>query len=127
MSSEASYSGPLFDGKVSADAERFLAEAITEVANQGKSEVMTLENATFKHPTPYYEPQTDIRRVDPTTNVINDRGIIYGAWLEGTSSRNQTTRFKGYANYRRATQALDHKAADLVQHVLTPYISRWNS
>ena len=31
---------------------------------------------------------------------INDGGVIYGSWLEGTSSRNQTTRFKGYGVFR---------------------------
>ena len=35
---------------------------------------------------------------------IGDGGVIYGPWLEGTSSRNQTTRFKGYASFRRTAQ-----------------------
>ena len=35
---------------------------------------------------------------------IDDGGVIYGPWLEGTGSRNQTTRFKGYASFRRTGQ-----------------------
>ena len=124
MTTEITYSGPLFDGTAQAEWPRFLAEAVQEVANQGRSEVMTIENQSFKHPTPYYEPQTDIRRGE-FEQVINDRGIIYGPWLEGTSSRNQSTRFKGYGSYRRAKQALEDKVPDLVQHVLGPYLRRW--
>jgi len=37
---------------------------------------------------------------------ISDNGVIYGPWLEGVGSRNATTRFKGYANYRRNVQQI---------------------
>tara|TARA_Y100000034_G_scaffold12603_1_gene13259 strand:- start:7 stop:423 length:417 start_codon:yes stop_codon:yes gene_type:complete len=33
--------------------------------------------------------------------VIHDSGVVYGPWLEGTSRRNMTTRFKGYATFRK--------------------------
>jgi hypothetical protein len=39
--------------------------------------------------------------------VISDRGVVYGPWLEGTGSRNQTTRFKGYASFRRVRDWLE--------------------
>ncbi len=35
---------------------------------------------------------------------IGDGGVVYGPWLEGTSSRNQSSRFKGYASFRRTAQ-----------------------
>lgn len=42
--------------------------------------------------------------------TIDDGRVVYGPWLEGTSSRNQTTRFRGYASFRRATQYLEKRA-----------------
>jgi hypothetical protein len=33
---------------------------------------------------------------------VGDSGKPYGMWLEGTSRRNKTTRFKGYAALKRA-------------------------
>lgn len=33
---------------------------------------------------------------------VGDGGKRYGTWLEGTSRRNKTTRFKGYASLKRA-------------------------
>lgn len=41
---------------------------------------------------------------------IDDGNVIYGRWLEGLSSRNQTTRFKGYASFRRTGQWLQQQA-----------------
>lgn len=35
------------------------------------------------------------------TGVITDGGVVYGPWLEGTSSRNKTTSFKGYHSFKK--------------------------
>jgi hypothetical protein len=43
--------------------------------------------------------------------VLTDGGVIYGPWLEGTSSRNMTTRFKGYASFRKVAKWLDFRIA----------------
>lgn len=51
----------------------------------------------------------------------------YGPWLEGTGSRNSTTRFKGYGSFRLAGQELDAVAASIVDKALQPYIARLNS
>ena len=40
---------------------------------------------------------------------IDDGGVIYGPWLEGISTRNQTTRFKGYAAFRTVAQWLQQQ------------------
>ena len=39
--------------------------------------------------------------------IITDGNVIYGPWLEGISSRNQSTRFKGYATFRKTGQWLN--------------------
>jgi hypothetical protein len=40
-------------------------------------------------------------KVQGDEGTIDDGGVVYGAWLEGTSSRNQATQFKGYAAFRK--------------------------
>lgn len=42
--------------------------------------------------------------------TITDGGVVYGPWLEGTSSRNKTTRFKGYKAFRKTKQWLQKEA-----------------
>lgn len=44
-------------------------------------------------------------------HVATDSGIIYGHWLEGTGSRNRTTRFKGYFLWRRTFQKMERTQA----------------
>ena len=53
--------------------------------------------------------------VQGLTGRIDDGGVIYGPWLEGTSSRNQTTRFKGYGAFRLTAQWLEKKADDVLE------------
>jgi len=48
-------------------------------------------------------------RVEHLAARISDGGVIYGPWLEGTGSRNKTTRFKGYASFRRVGQWLERQ------------------
>jgi hypothetical protein len=42
---------------------------------------------------------------------IHDSGVVYGPWLEGTSSRNKTTRFRGYSSFRKVKQWLEKDVA----------------
>ena len=47
--------------------------------------------------------------------IIHDSKVIYGPWLEGISSRNQTSRFKGYSLFRKAHQQLETKKGEFLQ------------
>lgn len=46
---------------------------------------------------------------------IDDGGVVYGPWLEGVSSRNQRTRFKGYASFRRTAQWLQKQVKGVLR------------
>jgi hypothetical protein len=84
--------------------DRFNEEAVDEVSGQLLADWHGFLNASIREPTPYYETQLTIQRVAPTIARVTDRGVVYGPWLEGTSSRNRTTRFRGYSSLRRARQ-----------------------
>ena len=56
--------------------------------------------------------------------VINDGKILYGPWLEGTSSRNRTTRFKGYAMFRRTLQWLEGQRGRVADKMLRRIVRR---
>ena len=51
---------------------------------------------------------------------LGQPAVIYGAWLEGTSTRNKTTRFKGYGIFRKTTTWLQGQ----VKGVLKQHMSR---
>jgi hypothetical protein len=46
---------------------------------------------------------------------IDDNNVVYGPWLEGTSRRNQTTRFKGYASFRKTREWLDKRTKAIIR------------
>jgi len=61
--------------------------------------------------------------------VIEDghpKRVIYGPWLEGVSSRNQTTRFKGYASFRRTEQWLQSRVKPEAKAFVRRYTKKLN-
>jgi hypothetical protein len=118
-----SSSGPIFNGQAPAVIAAYLDDVLTEVGGQGLADVHQILNENIKRPTPYYETQIISQRVS-VDQVVHDRGIIYGPWLEGTSTRNQTTRFKGYHAFRNARNNLVAKVPELADHVFQKYLPR---
>lgn len=118
-------SGPLFDGRALAAADQFVDAAEAEIAQEGVNDVRAELGAVLRNPTGFYESQIQTQRARGNT-AVTDGGVIYGPWLAGVSSRNQTTSFKGYPHWRRATQRLDAKAEQIAQSVLPPFLRRMN-
>ncbi len=92
-----------------------------EVAYQTSAYVHEILNAKIKHPTPYYETQITVERAS-SGYVVHDRGVIYGPWLEGTSERNQTTRFKGYHAFRDAEARVEGELDRILAPILRKYV-----
>ena len=66
-------------------------------------------------------------RVQHLNARIDDGGVVYGPWLEGTSTRNATTRFKGYGAFRRTAEWLNHtRKAPVIQLHITRAIQELN-
>ena len=47
--------------------------------------------------------------------TISDSNVVYGPWLEGVSSRNESTRFKGYGIFRKTRDKLQGMAHDIME------------
>jgi hypothetical protein len=60
------------------------------------------------------------------TGVITDGKVVYGRWLEGVSSRNQTTRFKGYFAFRKTNHLLNQHYKKTVKHFASRYVKELN-
>ena len=111
----ATATGPILDGLGPEKVEQAVADIVREVTELG------MQRLTSAFPTGVAVKTGNYRRnVHPTIYgaqaQLDDSGVIYGPWLEGTSSRNETTRFKGYSAFRRAAQYLQD---EVVPEVLT--------
>jgi hypothetical protein len=102
--------GPLFSGEASAMVQRYTQAGGEEVARWADGEVHRTLEQVLRHPTGYYQSQVRVNRVTNDSFAITDGGVVYGPWLEGVSSRNQTTRFKGYATFRRVAKRVEQRA-----------------
>ena len=107
--------GPLFEGRIRPAITAACRESEDQIGAQASANLHTLMNHYFRHPTPYYETQVTLQRSGDQV-VLHDRGIVYGPWLEGIGSRNQTTRFKGYAHWRQAAQQTNAQASRLAEN-----------
>lgn len=109
--------GPIFENPT-ARIEAFLNVSEEEVAKVGKNMVLDRLEIVLQNPSGYYESQIQTERVGNSWEVNDSRRVLYGPWLEGTGSRNATTRFKGYRTFRIVKQELDTQ----VPNILRPLI-----
>lgn len=117
--------GPLFDGRAAAATERITTEIEKSVAEMAVNRVHAYLSTVLKHPTGYYESHIQTDR-SSSGDRVTDGGVIYGPWLEGVGSRNQTTRFKGYATFRHVSQEVDRDAGPLADSVAAKHMKEMN-
>jgi hypothetical protein len=115
-------SGPLFDGRAQRAMRGITADIVERLAVEGERRWLAGLTATLRKPTGAYVSRIDHQSSATRSRVHDNRGI-YGPWLEGTGSRNKTTRFKGYANARKATQQLEAGAPHLAEQVIREHLS----
>jgi hypothetical protein len=110
-------SGPIFSGAADVAVMDMAVDAVESVAAFALERVQFNLDASIRVPTPYYETQIAMFAPAIFDRTVSDRGVIYGPWLEGTSSRNRTTRFRGYASFRRAHQATEAAVPAILDRV----------
>jgi len=112
--------GPMFNGKTAAALHTYADEVGYKVATYAEDQVQQRLAQVLQHPTGYYQSKVTVERAG-TGYRVTDQGVVYGPWLEGVSSRNETTRFKGYATFRRTKALVDRRASQIAYELLTRY------
>lgn len=124
MDTTVTKSGPIFDGRASRAVTDFLDEANRVVAERGVNDVRSRLGQVLENPTGAYASKVTTDRASSEQWLITDQGTVYGPWLEGTSSRNQSTRFRGYQTFRKIRQELQGKAAGIAEPILSRFVNR---
>lgn len=106
--------GPAFDGALEAAVASSLIDAKLAVAKEGENMIRNRLGSVLQGPTGFYESQIQTDRVRQNI-VITDGGVVYGPWLEGQSSLNRKSRFKGYKTFRITKRGLQGKAPTIAQ------------
>jgi len=134
--------GPLFDGRAGAAAEKAALAAQREVGAIAEGMVYNTFASSIRNGTGAFLDSiqtvtgphtfttdgysmtlsTDIA----TATVVTTDLASYGPWLEGIGSRNETTRFKGYHGYRMAAQHVDGMAEGIAAKSVAEYTPAMN-
>lgn len=120
-------SGPLFRANAPALVRQAAQRTVATLVELGESK---LDQMLRPRPAGVYLSVVEARKgqaskghyrrnlhtvVQDLRGVISDGGVVYGNWLEGQSSRNATTRFKGYGAFRRTQTWLLSKVKEVAQ------------
>ncbi len=118
--------GPLFDGRALRALSR-LEEDLTEVvAEQGEVDVVQFLDSALRNPTGFYQSRIRTDRIAKDRQEVSDGGVVYGPWLEGVSSRNRASTFKGYAHFRRVAQKLERNVTRITAPVTRRRVGQMN-
>lgn len=123
MPVKVTMSGPLFTaGRVTSVLDTIRDDIAGRLATEGERRVLNILDASLRHPTGAYRAR--ITKYGPTGGQarIHDQQGIYGPWLNGTGSRNASTRFKGYGHFKQTQQALERAARPLAAQVVSEHL-----
>ncbi len=118
--------GSLTNGKALRQSSLMTAEIVNDTAQEVFDQVGAALDVMLKNPTGYYESRITVSRVRGSDAVVHDQGVVYGPWLAGVSSRNNASRFKGYAHWRRATQLTQAKVVQIAAPSIRKHVKVMN-
>lgn len=119
----ASVSGPLADGTAHQAVRDWLDATKQDVADQAVTRLRAVTMDRTGRATGHYQKMIRTTLLN-YKDVLVDDPVIYGPWLEGTSKRNESTRFKGYRLWRRTRLQVKREAPKIAQAKLPEYIER---
>jgi hypothetical protein len=115
--------GPLFAGPITPKVERAIDATLQELIEKGEQRLGQIlqprpagvylsvqEAGKGKASKGHYRRNIHGEVKPDHSALITDGGVVYGPWLEGVSSRNEVTRFKGYSSFRKTAQWLEQQA-----------------
>ena len=114
--------GVLFNAAASkAAANRAVVQVNEVLAQEGVNRVQSRLGHVLQNPSGFYQSKIQVERRS-IYRGFSDGGVIYGGWLEGTSSMNRATRFKGYRTFRIVREELNRDKAAIVAPVITQLV-----
>ena len=118
--------GPMFDGRAVVALDRMEADMTRKLADQGVTDVRQLLGSVLRNPTGFYQSRIQTERKTDDRYLVTDSQVVYGPWLAGVGSRNKTSRFKGYAHWRRVAQQLQRNVVRITRPVVRRRIREMN-
>ena len=130
IKTEVHLSGPFFAGPITPKVGKHLDAALQELLEKGEARLGQILQKGGATPgiqntagvyladgksTGYYRNNVSGQLRPDHSALITDGGVCYGSWLEGTSSRNQSTRFRGYQSFKHVHDWLQEQVPAVLE------------
>lgn len=110
--------GIVLEGRGGPVMREFFDKAKTLVAKSGEDELRQRATSAPRHPKGRFAGAIVTKDFAKGRTVMADYPqTLYGPWLEGTSTRNTSTRFKGYRMFKLTRGRLRKNVGPLVQEL----------
>ena len=117
--------GPFFELDTTREVDKMLRDTVQETVDRGESEVRDNLRPGRGVLSGGYRRTVQGKVRGTKGSVAGGSGII-GTWLEGTSRRNQTTRFRGYGTWRQARQRTERRSGDIFERRADRMVAKLN-
>ena len=114
---EANVTGPLADGTADNVLQEWARNTSAELGRQGADLLRAFPMNKTGRAHGGFQENLKVLQQGTTARIPAPmiRGVTWGPWLEGTSKRNESTRFKGYHLFRKTRQELNKRAPEVGQ------------
>jgi hypothetical protein len=120
-------SGPLASGDADKAAQEWATNTTQALADKGVELLRAFPMNKTGRAHGGFENALKTTRVSPTETRIpgpQERGTAWSPWLEGTSKRNESTKFRGYGLFRKTRLQLQKLAPQIAQEQLDKVIGQ---
>lgn len=113
--------GPIADGAATSLTTEWATRTTQALGEEAVTMLRAFPMNKSGRATGAFQGALQVTRRSPTETRVTgpqQRGAVWSSWLEGTSTRNQGSKFKGYRLFRKTRLALDKMAPAVGQKVL---------
>lgn len=115
--------GPLADGSAPGIVHAWADEVKKDIAQEGVNRLRGFAMNKTGRGTGRYQSEIQTSNLAFNDIRISDP-VVYGPWLEGSSNRNSSTRFKGYRLWRKTAQVLEEDAVKIAEKRMPELVQR---
>lgn len=112
--------GPISDGRADKALQDWAENTAKALGDEGVKLLRDFPMNKSKRAKGGFQANLQVIQDGPTARIPAPmiEGVTWGPWLEGTSQRNSSTRFRGYHLFRKTKQELQRRAPDIGQQEL---------
>lgn len=116
--------GPLFDGRAAEAVTRFTQDATKAIAERGADMLRDVPMNKSGRSRGGFKASLHVVQRGAAFAVPGPmiRGVTWAPWLEGSSKRNQGSKFRGYKLFARTAAELDGMATGIAEQELRKFL-----